>query len=166
MPHFDKGRFEGEDVGVVESLRDRQCLRKGSLACRTLTKARRKALPLDDPVRLGSPAVLVDVEGELCGRKGSAVARSKGGGGFTIVAEQELSLDAVDRNRTRRLSLLHKVEGRVGGIEETLRVERLQVDDLEALGAADAKLRLEKVNRAGFRRNVEFLRVRMSARSP
>ena len=59
---------------------------------------------------------------------------------LTIVAQQELSVDAVDGDRLGRLTLLHKVETRIGGVEQPLRVERLEVDDLETLGAADAEL--------------------------
>lgn len=80
--------------------------------------------------------------------------------GRTVVAQQEVALDAVDGDRPDRplvVALVDEVEVRVGRVEQALRVERLEVDDLEALGAADAQARLEKVDRARLGRDVELL---------
>lgn len=124
-----------------------------------LTEAGREALPLNDPVRLCSPSILVDVEGELCRQDDQpSCSRPLASAPLTVVAEQELSVDAVDGDRPSVLALLHKVEGRIGRVEQALGIQRLEIDNLEALGAADAELGLEEVDRTRLGGDVELLR--------
>jgi hypothetical protein len=68
---------------------------------------------------------------------------------LTIVTEQEVGLDAIDGNRSdgpEVVPLVDKLQVWVGRVEETLGVERLEIDDLEPFRAADAKLSLEEVD--------------------
>lgn len=67
----------------------------------------------------------------------------------TLIAKQEVGVDTEDGQRSTIVSLLNKVELRVGRIEEALSVERFEVDNLEPLAAANAKLGLEEVNGVG-----------------
>lgn len=64
----------------------------------------------------------------------------------TIVTQEEVAVDSVNRDGSSSLALLNEVERAVGWIEETLSIESLQVDDLEALGRADAEFRFEEMN--------------------
>jgi hypothetical protein len=84
---------------------------------------------------------------------------------LTVVAEQKVLLDAVYRDWPHIVPLEHEVEARVSRVEQTLHIERLEVDDLETLGAAHAELGLEKVDRARLGGDVELLRKRRQKRS-
>lgn len=101
-------------------------------------------LPLNEPIGPRPPAVLVHVCTHQHGHRAQRRTEGK-----LVVAEQELAVDAEDGERLDVLALLDKVERRVGRIEQALRIERLEVDDLEALDAADAELGLEEVHRVG-----------------
>lgn len=105
------------------------------------SKGLRRALPRNLPVRTRPPAVAVDKEREVC------------------VAEQELGLKALDVNGLDVLAPCNKVEGRIGLVQKRLGLERLEGNDLEALGTTNAKLGAEEVNGRGFGGNVEFLRL-------
>jgi hypothetical protein len=67
-------------------------------------------------------------------------------GELTIVAKEEVAVDAIDGDRTSCLALLDKVERAIRGVEETLGIERLEVDNLEPLRRPNAQLGLEEMN--------------------
>lgn len=78
----------------------------------------------------------------------------------TFVAQQKLVLDPIYRHRLRLRIVRppsHEIEALVPRIEQSLRVERLGVDDLEPVHARDAELRLEEVDRARLDRDVKLL---------
>ena len=66
----------------------------------------------------------------------------------TIVTEKELVIYSIDRKRPQVLPLMHEFKRLISWVEQTLRIERVEIDDLEAVRAPDAQLRLQEVNRA------------------
>jgi hypothetical protein len=99
----------------------------------------------------------------LCERTGQSRSktekrsRNRKRGERTVVAKQELAVDAVNRDRFGVLPLLNEVETRIRRVEEPLSVERLEVDNLEAFGAPDAEFRFEEVDGGRFGGDVKFL---------
>lgn len=78
----------------------------------------------------------------------------------TIVAQQKLILNAVDRYGLWSSiipSPPDKVKRFVARIKQALRVQRIRVDDLEPVHARDTQLCAQEVDRARLHRNVEFL---------
>lgn len=104
------------------------------------SKRGRSSLPSNLPVRTSAPPVAVDKERVLA------------------VVEQELAVEAVDGDGLDGLLAGDEFEGRVGGVEQRLGLKRLEGDNFEALGASDAKLGFEEVDRRGFRGDVKLLK--------
>jgi len=67
--------------------------------------------------------------------------------GPTVVAQQELIPDAIDRHGPRFLPLSNKFEGLVVWIQQTLGVQSLQIHDLEAFRASNTHFCLEIMDR-------------------
>ncbi len=64
----------------------------------------------------------------------------------TIIAKQELVLNTEDSHWTQPLLLAHEIQRRISRIKQALCIEGLEVDNLEPIGASDAKSGLEEVN--------------------
>jgi hypothetical protein len=52
------------------------------------------------------------------------------------------------------------------GIEQSLHVQRLEIDNFEPLGASNAEFGLEEMDRGGFCGNVEFLELSANSFPP
>ena len=74
-----------------------------------LTEGTRYAFPNDGPFRPRPPAILVDIECEFCDerRLGWKVQQ------LTVIAEQEVFLDPIDRNGSNIIPLEDEVKARV-----------------------------------------------------
>ncbi len=121
VPYLDEARLECEHVRMV--------IRKRGWV----------SFPVDDPVALGTPTILVDVKGKL------------------VVTQQELARDTVDRDGLDVLAAVDKVERCVCWIQQALRIERLEIDNLETLCTSNAELGFEEMDRTRLGRNVELL---------
>lgn len=86
------------------------------------------ALPQDLPIRTRAPAVAVDEERKVA------------------VVEEELAVHPLNMNWLHILFAGNEVEGRVGLIQQRLRLRRLQTDHFETSGTANAECRAEEVN--------------------
>ena len=67
---------------------------------------------------------------------------------LTIVTKKKLVFYPIDGERFKVLSLVDKLQRSVRRIQQTLSIQRLEVDDLEAVCASDTQLRLQEVYRA------------------
>lgn len=86
--------------------------------------------------------------------------RERAENALTIVAQQEVALHSVDGDRSDRplvVTLVDEIEVGIGRVEQALRVECLEVDNLESLGASDTKLGLEEVDRGRLGGDVKLL---------
>ena len=91
-------------------------------------KCLRLALPSDLPVLPGSPTVSIDKKGEVG------------------VVEEKFTVEPLNMNGLGVFFPCDKVKGRISLIEKFLSLQRFQANNLEASGAGDAELRLEKVD--------------------
>ena len=121
IPNLDKIRLKRQDIRTEDG------------------KRRRVALPVDDPLLAGAPAVAVDEEAKVG------------------VAEQKLRGQPLDVDGLDGLAAGDEVERSVGLVEQRLRFERLERDDFEAARAADAEFGFEEVDAVGVGGDVEFL---------
>lgn len=100
----------------------------------------RVPLPRDKPLGERAPAVPVHEEGKV------------------RVAQQEVAVDALHVDGSQVLLGGDEVEGGVGLVEKRLGDERVEGNDFEAAGAADAKGGAKEVDRVGFRGDIKFLK--------
>ena len=121
IPDLDEIGLEREDIRLEDG------------------KGLRVALPCDEPLGEGAPAVPVHKEGEV------------------RVAQQEVAVDALDVDRAQALLGGDEVERGVGLVEKRLGNERVESHDFEAPRAADAQGGAEEMDRVSFGGNVEFL---------
>ncbi len=64
---------------------------------------------------------------------------------LTIVAEKVLVFYSIDSEWLEVLPLVDELQRNVGRIKQALRIQTLEVDDLEAVGTSDTQLRLQEV---------------------
>ena len=145
------------DVPRRDNVRERACLDVSNLDEAGLEredvrvgqrKRRRLTLPADLPLRTRAPAVPVHEEGKV------------------RVVEQEVAVQALDVYRLDVFPSRDKVQRRVGLVEQRLRLQGLEADHLKALGAADAELGLQEMDRRRFRGYIYLLVERRSGQPP
>ena len=64
---------------------------------------------------------------------------------FTIVAEKELVVYSIDCERLEVLPLVDELQGSVSRVEQALSIQRLEIDNLEAIRASDTQFRFQEV---------------------
>ena len=113
------------------------------LECQYIRSENRKRcripFPIDNPFLSRSPTVAIDEEAKVG------------------VAEEKLGRQSLDVDGLDGLAARNKVERRVCLVQQVLRFERLEGDDLETTRAANAELRFEKVDAVRVGWDVEFL---------
>ena len=76
---------------------------------------------------------------------------------LTIIAENELVFYSIDSEWFEVLSLVDELQRNIGRIKQTLSIQCLEIDDLEAIRTPDTQLGLQEVYRARLQRDVELL---------
>ena len=76
---------------------------------------------------------------------------------LTIIAEKELVFYSIDSEWFEVLSLVDELQRNIGRIKQTLSIQCLEIDDLEAIRTPDTQLGLQEVYRARLQRDVELL---------
>lgn len=76
---------------------------------------------------------------------------------LTPVTQQELAVDTIYRHRAHIVPLEHKVQRRIMWIEQSLRIECLEIDDLETLRAPNTQSRAQEMYRARLHGYIELL---------
>jgi hypothetical protein len=78
----------------------------------------------------------------------------------TVVTQQKFVVNPVDSHRSEVILLFYELERIVRWVQQTLRVQALEVDNFKAPRTTDAQLGLQEVDGARLDRDVEFLQIR------